>query len=73
MGNLLCVVRYKEELEGALEGLFTREPQTMRRTEKSGLTDARGVGGVGASQEAEVASQRADAPSRCPQDPLQSC
>lgn len=45
----------------------------MGLTEKSGLTDARGVGGVAASQEAEVASQRADAPSHCPQDPLQSC
>lgn len=43
----------------------------MRLTEKSDLIDARGVGGVGASQEAEVASQRADAPSPCPQDPLQ--
>lgn len=45
----------------------------MKLTEKSDLTDAWGVEGVGASQEGGVASQRADAPSLCPQDPLQPC
>lgn len=76
MGNLFCLTvwsdakkNWREHWKDCLSG----SPKTIKLTEKSGLTDARGVGGVGASPEAEVASQRADAPSPFPQDPPQPC